>query len=116
MTGKIMASVLFWGMMTAAILPAASAQAASIHTVGAVLRADLSSGASGSTLASLRLRRGILRQGHLRNHRTVRITAYDQNGQVMLEREKPVSKRQTYARIVLPESMSLASRIVIALD
>ncbi|MDQ7018748.1 MAG: hypothetical protein Q9M33_06245 [Robiginitomaculum sp.] len=63
----------------------------------------------------LRLRRGINGHGHLKPFRTVRLIAYDKDGQMIADTVKRLGKRQTYAHVDVPSAFSKASDISISL-
>jgi len=64
----------------------------------------------------LRLRRGITGHGHLNTFRTVRLTAYNEDGTIIANTHKRIGKRQTYAHLGIPAAFAKARNIIITLQ
>jgi len=64
----------------------------------------------------LRLRRGITGHGHLNAFRTLRLTAYNEDGTIIANTHTRIGKRQTYAHMDIPAAFEKAPQITITLQ
>ncbi|PHS26106.1 MAG: hypothetical protein COA85_06320 [Robiginitomaculum sp.] len=107
--------VCIFGIMVLTVR--ANAAPASLHIDDrAILSVNYTPTKGDDKVIGLRLRRGIFRHGHLRNHRTLRFTAYDENGTIIANKDKRIGKRQTYVHLDFPPAFSQASDIIVSLQ